>query len=95
MGRLAAEAAQQLPVLRAAAMEGEQPRARRRTPLWHGWGQTAEGYQWQGLTRRSDRGAGVRVLGAAVGALLVAVVLVGRDTFVAFQRCTCARGEQR
>lgn len=46
----------------------------------------------QGLTRRGDRGAGVRVLGAAVGALLVAVVLVGRDAFVAFQRRTCAKG---
>lgn len=47
---------------------------------------------WHGLTGRSDGGAGVRVLRAAVRALLVAVVLVGCDAFVASQRCTCARG---
>lgn len=47
------------------------------------------------LTRRSDCGAGVSVLGAAVGALLVAVVLVGCNTFVAFQSFTCAKTGRR
>ena len=47
---------------------------------------------WQGLTGSSDGGAGVRVLRAAVRALLVAVVLVGCDAFVASQRRTYARG---
>lgn len=49
----------------------------------------------KGLTRRSDRGAGVGVLGAAVGALLVAVVLVGRNAFVAFQRFTWVKTGRR
>lgn len=48
----------------------------------------------EGLTGRGDGGAGVGVLGAAVGALLVAVVLVGRDTFVASQSFTCEEGEE-
>lgn len=48
----------------------------------------------EGLTGRRDGGAGVCVLGAAVGALLVAVVLVGRDTFVASQRFTCEEEEE-
>lgn len=48
----------------------------------------------EGLTGRGDGGAGVGVLGAAVGALLVAVVLVGRDTFVASQRFTCEEEEE-
>ena len=47
---------------------------------------------WQGLTGSSDGGADVRVLRAAVRALLVAVVLVACDAFVASQRRTYARG---
>lgn len=49
----------------------------------------------QALTGCSDCGAGISVLGAAVGALLVAVVLVGCDTSVASQRLTCVKMERK
>lgn len=49
----------------------------------------------KGLTGCGDGGAGISVLGAAVGSLLVAVILVGCDTFVAFQCFTWVKMRRR